>query len=230
MLRLKYLDATGLTAFPTTPTRLTNRADGGARLHQRSQVNAGGRGPCSGSSFRPLRPPASTLQDNLDARYKALLSQLPYEQATTEFIKEHPDAVAYTVGSTEGSTEGGLPSTAQDLAWTNQNISRSPESYTPLPLLGSLRVPLGHSRSPSSKSNWTPESGPDAPDSTSPSTSRGSPSVLTDITNAHASGAYYGTVDNYEKAYASAADSAARSHMPSRSCRRFAQYAPDVRP
>ena len=150
----KYLDATG-HGLPNNPTRPANRA-------VRREAHEWARSLLVARAMLgfvlPATPNADLDPDNLDSRYKTLLSQLPYEQATTQFIKEHPDAVAYTVPSTQGSTEGGLPSTQADLNLDAIRTSTSPGATQP-PLRGLRRVRLGPSRSPSSKSRWTPESG-----------------------------------------------------------------------
>lgn len=157
----------------------------------------------------PATPTAGLDPSGLDARYKALLSELPYNEATAEFIKEHPDAVAYTVGSTEGATEGGLPSTEADLKFTNENVGFAKDYPAAFPWLaprspGTFSLTefseQGATGQRTAKPIWDP-----AP---------GSHSVVADIINARAAPAYYGTVDNYEAQYtALGADTAGKKAL-----------------
>jgi hypothetical protein len=156
----------------------------------------------------PATPTAGLDPEGLDARYKFLLSVLPYDQATAEFVKEYPDASAYTVGSTTAQTEGGLPSTAQDLAWTNSNLGFT-KNYPAAAPWFAPRSPGTFSLTEFQEQLNTGERVSKPLFNPTP----GSHSVITDIINARASGAYYQTVDQYEKDYASAPDSSSRRQL-----------------
>jgi len=203
---MKYMDANG-QGLPNNPTAMqiqqyVARVQNGARSLLVARAMLG--------FVLPATPTAGLDPQGLDSRYKALLSQLPYEQATTEFIKEHPDAVAYTVGTTTAATEGGLPSTQADLAWTNQHLDFTKNYPAVAPWLAP-RSPGTFTLTEFQEQMDTGERVAKPIYDATP----GSHSMVNDIINARASGAYYQTVANYEAAYKNAGDSATRSQLTS---------------
>jgi hypothetical protein len=101
-----------------------------------------------------------------------------------------------------------LPSTQQDLDWTNQNLGFT-ENYPAAAPWFAPRSPGTFSLTEFEEQLSTGER------QTKPlyDAQPGTRSVITDIINARASGAYYQTVDNYENAYANASGSAERSTL-----------------
>jgi hypothetical protein len=201
---VKYMDAAG-QGLPNDPKqgdieKYVDRITSGARSLLLARTALG--------FVLPATPTANLDPEGIDARYKFLLSVLPYDQATAEFVKEYPTAQAYSVGSTTAETEGGLPSTQADLDWTNKNLDFTSNYPAAAPWFAP-RSPGTFSLTEFEEQLNTGER------QTKPlyNAQPGSRSVITDIINARASGAYYQTVDNYENAYANASGSAARSQL-----------------
>lgn len=59
----------------------------------------------------PASPDLQMDPDQLHSRYRELLGQLPIEEATAEFLKEHPDATPYTVFQSKSASGATLPAT-----------------------------------------------------------------------------------------------------------------------
>ena len=153
----------------------------------------------------PATPTAGLDPQGLDARYKELLTQLPYDKALQQFYKENPHASAYTIGTTQGATAGNIPSTAADLAFTNQHVQFAKDYPAAFPWLAP-RSPGQFSLTEFLEQEQTGQRTP----LPTWSPSYGAKSVLANIMNAKASQQYYAAVDTYDKAYSATADSGTR--------------------
>jgi len=71
--------------------------------------------------------PASPSQDfdvnGLSARFNELLNELPYNEAITEFLREHPDATPWTVAKSTTTGEEELPASQAAGNWLNANAA-----------------------------------------------------------------------------------------------------------
>lgn len=152
-------------------------------------------------------PATPTLQldpNGLSADLRSLLNRLPYDQAVAEFVKQHPDATAYTEGTTKASTEGGLPTTADDLKYTNEHAAFAESYPAAFPWLAP-RSPGTYSLTEFAEQLATGQR--TAKDIFKP----GPPysGFTVDIINARAAPTYYQSVTNYEKQYAADAGNTA---------------------
>lgn len=69
----------------------------------------------------PAAPELQLDPDQLHSRYRELLGQLPIEQATAEFLKEHPDATPYTVFQSKSASGASLPATEHAASFMANN-------------------------------------------------------------------------------------------------------------
>jgi hypothetical protein len=72
----------------------------------------------------PASPQIQTDSLGLTSQLSQLLSDgIPYDQAVVQFIKNHPDAAAYTTSSTQTTGGGFLPATDAAMHWIDANKS-----------------------------------------------------------------------------------------------------------
>lgn len=198
-MMLKFMDANGQlpdlqNAKPGEIEQMISRVDTGSTeiMAVRAALGFG----------LPSTPTAQLDPQGLDARYKELLADLPYDQALSEFYREHPNASAYTIGTTEGATSGNIPSTAEDLSFTNNHVQFAKDYPAAFPWLAP--------RSPGQFS-LTEFLEQEATGQRSPlpiwDQNYGAKSVLANIANSQASKIYYAAVDQYDAAYSSTTDS-----------------------
>lgn len=197
VMMMKYMDANGQglpqDAKPGQIEQYVDRLTTGARdiLLVRAALGF----------VLPSTPTAQLDPQGLDARYKELIQILPYDKALQQFYKEHPNAVAYTVGSTTGATSGNIPATTQDLQYTNQHVQFAKDYPAAFPWLAP--------RSPG-QFNLTEFLEQESTGQRTPlpvwDKTYGAASALANIMNAKASQEYYAAVDQYDQAYASTTD------------------------
>jgi hypothetical protein len=69
----------------------------------------------------PATPSANFDPKNLNADLTKLMSELPYDQAISEFLREHPDANAYTVFASKSNGGAELPAAASAAQFMSSN-------------------------------------------------------------------------------------------------------------
>ena len=156
MQAIKYLDAAGYTlpdnATPADVEQYVSRVQNWARSLLVIRAALG---------FALPATPTATLDGmGLDKRFQALLTEMPYDTAVAAFIKEHPDATAYTVSETQNGTDGYTPATAATVSWLNSHIDfarahplaaawfvpRSGQGFTPAAYREQLALGMRHYR------------------------------------------------------------------------------------
>lgn len=196
-MQLKFMAAhnqiPGQHAGPGEIETFLSRLGGGARSIMLTRAALG--------FIMPATPTAQLDPAGLDARYKLLVNKMGYEQGYSEFVREYPNAIAYTAATTQGATGGSIPATAKDLAFTNEHVGFAKTYPAAFPWLAP-RSPGTFSLAEYQEQEATGQRVP-LP-MWGGATNPGQKSVLTDIMNAKASSQYYAAVDAYDKAYQSA--------------------------
>ena len=197
MQAIKYLDATG-NGLPTkaTPAETEKYV---ARLENWSTSLLAVRAMLG--FVLPATPTAALDPKGLNSRLQTLLNELPYDQAITEYIKEQPDATAYTVS--ESKAEGYTPATDSTLKWLNTNqafAAAHPDAAAWFaPRTGGAFNPAAY-REQIALGLRVPKDVYNEGDASNPG-------FLDDVVKARASNAYYTTLDSYEKSYDATTDS-----------------------
>lgn len=205
MQAIKYLDATGhglpANATPAQVTQYSARVVNWARYLLVVRAAMG--------FVLPATPKATLDPSGLDKRMMQLMNELPYTQAIAEFVREHPDATAYTQFSSETATEGFTPSTRGTLDWLNAHqsfakahplaaawfVPRTTGEYTPAAYREQIALTMRHVKQVTNPLDAS------------------TPGFLTDVINAKAANEYYGVLDRYEKLYTATTSSAEHQQL-----------------
>lgn len=137
----------------------------------------------------PSTPTPNFDVAGLDGRLQQLLGQMPYDEAITEYVKEHPDATAYTVAESNNATDGATPATTASLNWLTNNLAFAKAH----PSAAAWFAPRNGDGFNSAAYNEQLALGMRTP--------KDAPTFLDDVIMSRASKTYYTMLDTFEKGY-----------------------------
>ncbi len=154
--------------------------------------------------------PASPTQlfdpKNLSGRLSTLLGELPYDQAITEFMKENPDASAYTVFASQSAGGAELPATKAAGTFLDSN-QQFAETY---PQAVGWLIPRTTGNQPYDSAVYREQIEEGLRDQKTPGLINGQSQFLNDILVAPASKTYYAQYDAEQTALQAAKGDATR--------------------
>ena len=152
----------------------------------------------------PSSPTADFDPKNLDSRLRQLMAELPYNDAITEFLKEHPNATPYTVFASQSTGDvPDLPSTqgAADFMNANQSFVQD------FPLASGWFIPKTTGTEPFDPAVYRTQIQYGMRAEKLP------PEFLNDLIKGEAASIYYQSENNYYAAYNQVTNSAQKTQM-----------------